>query len=335
MKIIFSIGLLLLMMVLAPSCSLFESKEKIPDVTALKQDVTIQHLEDLIGKPVENDSMLSHLLATDMTFNCYYKSLMAFDQDGNAEGMSMYKMFVMDSNIVRLRDTVKIKFPDLTFLSKELSSMFAFYKYYFPKNKIPQVSSCISEFGPAAATCLDQLEVSLDMYLGESYPYYDDFDFPDYMQKKFRKEYMCPNMTQALVKNMLPDSIGHRLIDLMIAEGKILYISKKLLPTTEDTLVYGFSNRDIKWLSQNEKEIWGFFIENKLLYNSDMLEIRKYITPGPTTAGMPAESPGNVGTWIGLQIVEKYMNKNTKTTLSDLVKITDGQMMLARSGYKP
>ena len=121
----------------------------------------------------------------------------------------------------------------------------------------------------------------------------------------------------------------------MIAEGKVLYISNKLQPHTSDTLVYGFGIKELKWLSQNEKQIWGFFIENKLLYNTDMLEIRKYITPGPTTAGMPPESPGNVGSWVGMQIVDKYMRKNTKTTLQDLIKITDGQMMLSRSGYKP
>lgn len=323
------------MVICFSSCNLFESKEKVPDVSALMQDVPISRLDDLIGVPVERESILIQRLAIDTSFNCYYRSLMAFDQNGMAEGVSMYKMFVMDSNIVHLRDTVKKHYPDLNFLSKELSSMFAFYKYYFPKNRAPQVSSCISEFGPAAATCLDQLAVSLDMYLGENYPYYEDFDFPEYMQKKFRREYMCPNLTQALVKNMLPDSIGHRLIDLMIAEGKVLYISNKLQPHTSDTLVYGFGIKELKWLSQNEKQIWGFFIENKLLYNTDMLEIRKYITPGPTTAGMPPESPGNVGSWVGMQIVDKYMRKNTKTTLQDLIKITDGQMMLSRSGYKP
>jgi hypothetical protein len=55
----------------------------------------------------------------------------------------------------------------------------------------------------------------------------------------------------------------------------------------------------------------------------------------PFTAPVSQESPGRLGTWLGWQIVESYMNKNPKVSLSDLMKDSNYQKMLEESGYRP
>jgi uncharacterized protein YjaZ len=55
----------------------------------------------------------------------------------------------------------------------------------------------------------------------------------------------------------------------------------------------------------------------------------------PFTAPVSQDSPGRLGTWLGWQIVESYMSKNPKATLTDLMKINNYQKMLEASGYRP
>jgi len=47
------------------------------------------------------------------------------------------------------------------------------------------------------------------------------------------------------------------------------------------------------------------------------------------------ESPGEVGNWMGWQIVKSYMNRHPETTLQELVALDDMQEILSKSRYKP
>ena len=76
-------------------------------------------------------------------------------------------------------------------------------------------------------------------------------------------------------------------------------------------------------------------IDQELLYSSDPLVIRKYMQDGPFTAGLPEGSPAMLGKWVGWQIVRNYMQKNDDVTLSNLFGVTDSQVILSQSGYKP
>ena len=57
---------------------------------------------------------------------------------------------------------------------------------------------------------------------------------------------------------------------------------------------------------------------------------------GPSAAGMSDESPGEVGTWMGLQIVKSYMAQHPEVTLDKLIAMQiDEQKILQESKYKP
>ena len=47
------------------------------------------------------------------------------------------------------------------------------------------------------------------------------------------------------------------------------------------------------------------------------------------------ESPGRVGQWIGMKIVQAYMNYQPDVSLIDLIQETDAQKILRESRYKP
>ena len=49
---------------------------------------------------------------------------------------------------------------------------------------------------------------------------------------------------------------------------------------------------------------------------------------------LTSDAPGNIGSWVGLQIVAQYM-KETNTTLEALMKNENAQEILTLSKYKP
>jgi uncharacterized protein YjaZ len=86
---------------------------------------------------------------------------------------------------------------------------------------------------------------------------------------------------------------------------------------------------------KNEGHVWAAIIENRMLYSNDGRVVRVFTTDGPFTSEFSKESPPLLGSWIGWQIVRKYMERNTEVSLSQLLQETDSQKILSMSKYKP
>jgi len=84
----------------------------------------------------------------------------------------------------------------------------------------------------------------------------------------------------------------------------------------------------------NEAVIWDFFLNNDLLNNTDQDIIKNYIGESPKTQELGEGSPGNIGSFSGWQIVKKYMEKNSKTSLKELMKM-NAREIYNQSKYKP
>jgi hypothetical protein len=63
----------------------------------------------------------------------------------------------------------------------------------------------------------------------------------------------------------------------------------------------------------------------KTLYSTDNMLMRKYLNDAPFTTPISQESPGRLGTWVGWQIIQSYMNKNKNVTLQQLMNETNYQ----------
>ena len=151
-----------------------------------------------------------------------------------------------------------------------------------------------------------------------------------------RREYIPVDAVRGWMESEFePDAAKRDLLSSMIYQGKILYLLKKLLPETDDTLLTGYSASQLKWCYENEKNIWSFFVEKQLLFSTNQELYSKYTTEGPATSGFPKESPGNVAAFTGWQIVNAYMNEHSEETLDKLMKQNDAAALLRDSKYKP
>ena len=108
-----------------------------------------------------------------------------------------------------------------------------------------------------------------------------------------------------------------------------------MLPDTHDSIKIGFTKEQLDFCKKNEAHIWSLFIDKNLLFSTEQSKYLKYINEGPTTNGLPKESPAMLGVWVGWQVVKKYMNDNPTITLKQLMEEKDSQKILTKSKYKP
>ena len=84
---------------------------------------------------------------------------------------------------------------------------------------------------------------------------------------------------------------------------------------------------------EHASTLWSTIIQRKHLYTPDRLTTEKYFQEVPCTF-LSDETPGNIGTWIGWQIVSRYMQE-TQASLPALMQQTNAQELLTLSKYKP
>ena len=246
--------------------------------------------------------------------------------------------FITAIDVQRLQDTIDKHFPSMTKYEKELQQGFRYIKYYFPAFRSPKVltfESGLANYG--AITADSVLGIGLDMFLGPDFVPYTKVSnpYPDYMLRQFSAEFIPADCFKVIEQQMFPLSQSGTLLDQMVANGKQLYFLDKVMPYTPDSIKTAFTQFQLNWCKKNEQYIWQYFVQNNLLYTHDMQKILHYIGPGPNTRGMPPVSPGNIGSWIGWQIVRKYMNEHPGTTLAQLMHLDDSQQLLSEARYNP
>jgi len=245
-------------------------------------------------------------------------------------------LFISDpevNDIFRLTDSAYKNMDDVN------DGMEVFLKhlgYYFPRKAVPTVVTYISAFNYAVITTDSVIGLGLDMFLGPEIMYYPRLGIPKYMFTKFSREYIVPSAIKAWFQSEYDiQGVKNEFLSQMIYQGKLLYYSKAMYPDLHDTLQTGYTKEQLKWCQENESNVWSFFIENKLLFNTDPSLFAKFINEGPSTNGFPKEAPGKIGAWIGYQIVKKYAEKHSDLKLSAIMLENDSQKILEKSGYKP
>jgi len=233
-------------------------------------------------------------------------------------------------------DSVYNQFGDVV---QELEQGFQFYKYYFPEKEVPDFFTFISEFtyGIVIPPRGNVMAIGLDFFLGKDYPYYyyPPLSLPKYVGRTQDKAHLPVKVFKGIIEDLVGPVPGNRFIDHIIHNGKKLYILDQLLPYHADSLKLQYTNSQVEWCKTNELEIWAYILKEEMMYSDDHQSFKSLVSMAPKSAGMPDESPGEVGNWMGLQIVSAYMNRMPQLSLQELISITEPQEILVKSKYKP
>ncbi len=323
-------------------------KKNIPDVSGISINLKLERFDrDFFS--IDSNNVMPGLNELHKKYpaltTIFLQNILGLDSGSTLAGV---KRFIHLS--AGLHDTVDRIFKNTSDLEKDLSKGFRFVKYYFPDYKIPAIYTIAgpvdamaqSETGPTPDFLApDFLGISLQFYLGNDFsvyhePFFIDNVAPSYRSRRFSKEYIIADAMQLVAADLFPDkSSGKPLIEQMIERGKQWYLIDKFLPTTPDSIKTGYTQQQLNWCTENEGLIWSYIIKNEDLYSLSPATIQTYIGEGPFTQGFsPDFSPGNIGQWIGWQIVKKFVAKNPGMTPTEIMR-TPTKNILDQAKYKP
>jgi hypothetical protein len=340
-----SFALLLVLLTSCNSCNKNKSREK-PDVSGIQLDIHLTRFDqDLFGFATDNYEPHRQMMINKYGefYNFYVSHFIIGPHpvgDTTNVEQEAIKKFIDDSYIKRIQDSINVHFRDSRDVEEGLTQSFKYFKYYFPEVKVPSVYTVNSGFGLGAFTYGDNvLALGLDLYLGGTNIDYDSAGIFQYLKHKMRREYIPRNSMEVLYNFYFGDEsapAGKTLIEAMIDKGKKMYFLSYVLPDAPDSMIVGFTNTQTAWCEASEYEIWKFLNDKDLLYKNNYMDQKRYLDEGPTTTGMPPEAPGNIGSWIGLQIVRKFMKETgNKISLHDLIIKYDSKTILEKARYRP
>ncbi|MEM1358036.1 MAG: hypothetical protein AAGF89_07550 [Bacteroidota bacterium] len=259
------------------------------------------------------------------------------------EQTDIIKAFLTFPLVKEIDQEVQLQFP-ATILEEQrqaLQQALRYYRYYLPAAPVPDtLVAYLAQFELAGFLYGDgNLAVGLDFFLGPGYNY-EAVDprepiFSSYLTRSYTPEHLSTKLMRVLISDYLPAPRSGRLIDYLIYEGKILYLLNRVLPEVPDHVIHEVSEEEMTWLWENEIRIYAHLQKERQLYETNADLIRKLTQPAPSSPGMPAESPGQAVNYLGEQIVAAYVKANPRVSMEELLRIEDGQQILAGARYKP
>lgn len=320
------------------------SENKKPNVGHINLDIKIERFDkdlyNLRGKPIQLTDSLLH-----KKYGAFYEDFI-FKMVGNESytRQQILQGLYEDKNkaYTHLNHEVDSVFPNLDKTEKALTETFKYMKYYYPKAPIPRFIGFLSGFAYQTPIGDNYVGIGLDMFLGKDSKFYGALvhSIPLYVSRRFTPEYIVPRVSEYYARETLfkEQDEDRSLLAKMIYNGKVLYFMEQVLPNhLPDSVKIGYTAKQLTWCKEFESEIWAFYLENNLLYETDYTKIQVYLSEGPFTPGLGENnaSAPKLGVWTGWQIVRKYMKENPEITLQQLMADTDAQKILTKSKYKP
>lgn len=337
--------IVLLLVLAAVSC---RNDKNIPDVSNMKVNVTVQRFEqDFFSLDTNNLSRgLDELNRKyPQFFGDFLGNILGVPPSDSS--LPAIKSFIAYYTPV-YRQTQQ-QFGNFSKWQKQIEQGLQFTKYYFPTYPLPQrmltfvgpmdayFTGSIGAYGDAMTAAGPA--IGLQLHLGANNTVYQQGmqqgALYQYQVHRFEPATIPVNVMKNIIDDMFPyGADGRPLVEQMIEKGKRLYVLDQLLPYTADTLKTGYSKAQLLLCNEHEGDIWNYFVKNELLYSIDPQQARELLEDGPKTQELGEGVPGFLGGYTGWKMVQKWMEKNEKTTLQELMK-KDARALLNEAGYKP
>jgi hypothetical protein len=323
--------------VLLTACTNNENK---PDVSGIKVNVKIERFEQDFFK-IDTANLQAGLKSLKEKYPSFYPIyIQQILQVAPTDPTSSTIVKNIISGYRPINDSIQKKYNNLGWLEKDLSDNFRYVKYYYPEYKVPKVITFIATLdAPGAVLTPEHLGIGLHQFAGKNFSVYQDPEvqqmYPYYISRRFDKEYILANGMKAIADDIYPDqSTGRPLIEQMIEKGKQWYLLTHFVPDTHDSIVTGYTKKQLDWAKENEGNVWAYITKNENIYSIEPHVIQTYIGEAPFTQAMPEASPGNIGQWIGWQIVKKFAEQNEQLSLQQILA-SPPKKIFEESKYRP
>jgi len=230
-------------------------------------------------------------------------------------------------------EDTKKSFGNLSDLKNQLETAFKHIKYYYPEFKEPQIITTFTALDLELVVSNDMIVIPLETFLGPKAKYRPQY--PQYLLQRFDKPYIVPSILTILSKKYNSiDPNDHTLLSDMVYYGKSYEFTRAILPDVADSLVIAYPDSNMTKIWNSQDLVWGHFIDNKLLYETNDRTKEKYLGDRPKVFEIGNDCPGRIGQWLGWRIVSRYRTENPSISLIDLMKNSNAQDIFVKSKYK-
>jgi len=258
------------------------------------------------------------------------------------ENKEIQEGLISDPGLLKLIDTTRLVFQNIEEIEQEFDVAFKNYVFYTNDFNVPNVYTFVSGFAYQTFIFsdgdMDGLGIGLDMFLGSGFPYKEidksNPSFSAYLTQYFDKKYLIRKSLLTWLDDKIAVTKSAELLDIIIRNGKILYILEKILPNASKEVILEFQHSEYFWCLENEAALWSHLLQGDLLYEDNFSKINKLVNPSPGAPGIPKEAPGGVANYIGWRIVQDYMSR-TNNSFVELITEKDPQRILNISKYRP
>jgi len=321
------LGLLTLALILFVSC---EQKNRLQiERPSLDIEVDIIHFDAILFSEdtIHRANELSQLNdAEQKLFQVLVENIMRISAVDDPYMMQKFDGFLQEPHWKWLQKDIDSVFYPFDNYEADFFDAFSYYQHYFPADTLPTLFTYNSGFNYGVYPNNNAIGIGLEWYVGSSNKIVKQLPydaFPNYIKAHMEPEFMVVDAIKGwlLVKHYYDDLANASFLENMIFYGKVMYLVDACFPNKSDDVKMGYSHEEINWVRRNEANIWGTIVKEKLLFESNTKVMSQWFLDAPFTAGLPQESPGKVGVWLGWQLVKQYMDENENVSLQQLLTV--------------
>ncbi len=230
-----------------------------------------------------------------------------------------------------INNTTGIK---INYLQNAINQAFSNIKVTYPNFKAPKVYTFFTGFAGKDIQVTDSaIVIGLEYFAGKNAKYRPQVY--DYQLKKYQKEYIVPSiLNQLAIKKAKIDPLDKSLLADMLFYGKCYQFTKMMIPNVADSLIIGYSQKELDATEVSQEMVWAHMVDQKLLYETSPFKKAKYLEERPNTQEISPDCPGMIGRWLGWKIVKKYLENNSEQSLISLLQNPKAQDIFEKSKYK-
>ena len=304
-----------------------------PDVSTTEVDLEFVRWDEALFQ-AQNKQDIENLLQQYPDFSQQYLHLSDYPSDSVLA--DQYYQLITNPSIDTLYQQTQAVFGDLSSLREEFEQAFRLVKYYYPAFSPPTVYTAFTGLGTTGDDLLvndSMIVVSLEFFTGSSASYRPQTH--DYILTRYRPQFIVPSCMLLLSNKFnVTDLNDQSLLAEIIFYGKSYYFVQQMMPCLADSTLFGYTSPQATTVDENRKLIWSHFVDNELLFKNDQTTKTRYLGDRPSTVEINGKIPGQIGRWLGWQIVQAYADK-TNTPLPQLMQDKQAQEIFRQATYRP
>ena len=260
--------------------------------------------------------------------------------DGLQDPLARQQLFayLTDPQLQELYEDTRSVWPDLNQLEDDLTLAFRYYRAHFPGGRIPHIYSYVSgiDYQLPIKFAEHHAAIGLDNYLGSDYPAYARIGIPLYQARTMTPDFVAVDLMRMMAELHIQQQPyePETLLDFMVYEGKMLFFLDCMFPQLADSVKIGYTRDQHRWMENNARLVWTYFVDNELLYSSDRQMISRFIGDSPFTSVFSRESAPKTGVWTGWRIVREFARRHPDMSLQELLNQRDARKMLQDSRFR-